>query len=98
MSNWLLILLVAGLTYLSRAAAVALLPAAEGRILEFVNRIPAPLFAGLAMFSLIGDATALPEVSTLAAAAGALIATPRRSLGLTLATGLAAFAIVELIL
>lgn len=98
MSDWLLICLVAGLTYLSRAAALVLLPPAEGRILEFVNRLPAPLFAGLAMFSLVGDATAIPDYSTLAAAAGALIATPRRSLGLTLAAGLTAFAIVELIL
>lgn len=97
MSDWLLIALAAGLTFLSRATAVVLLPPAEGRILEFVNRLPAPLFAGLAMLSLVGEATALPEYSTIAAAIGALIATPRRSLGLTLAAGLAAFAIVELI-
>lgn len=97
MSDWLLIVLVAGLTYLSRAAAVALLPPAEGRILEFVDRLPAPLFAGLAMFSLVGDTTTLPDYSTMAAVVGALFATPRRSLGLTLAAGLTAFAVVELI-
>lgn len=97
MSDWLLIASVAGLTYLSRAASVVLLPPARGRVLEFVNRLPAPLFAGLAMFSLIGEATALPDCSTIAAAVGALIVTPRRSLGLTLAAGLAAFAVAELI-
>lgn len=98
MSDWLLIALVAGMTYLSRAAAIVLLPSAEGRILEFVNRLPAPLFAGLAMFSLVGEATVLPEYPTIAAAIGALIVTPRRSLGLTLAAGLVAFAVVELVL
>jgi branched-subunit amino acid transport protein len=98
MSDWVLIVLVAGLTYLSRAAAVALLPPAEGRILEFVDRLPAPLFAGLAMFSLVGDATTVPDYPTMAAVFGALIAAPRRSLGLTLAAGLIAFAIVELII
>lgn len=97
MSDWLLIALVAGMTFLSRAAAVVLLPPAEGRILEFVNRLPAPLFAGLAMFSLVGDATSFPDYSTIAAAVGALIAAPRRSLGLTLAAGLTAFGIVELV-
>ena len=97
MSDWALITLVAGLTYLSRAAAIVLFPPAEGRLLEFVNRLPAPLFAGLAVFSLVGEATILPEYSTMAAAVGALIVTPRRSLGLTLTAGLAAFAIVELI-
>jgi branched-subunit amino acid transport protein len=97
MSDWVLIFLVAALTYLSRAAATALLPPAEGRILKFVDRLPVPLFAGLAMFSLVGDASAFPELPAAAAALGALVVTPRRSLGLTLVAGLAAYALVELV-
>lgn len=94
MSDWVLVLLVAAITYLSRAAAVALLPAASGPLLEFINRLPAPLFAGLAMFALVGEGSAMPEPATLAAAGGALLAAPRRSLSLTLAVGLAAYGLV----
>jgi len=92
-----LLVLTAVLTYLSRAAAVALLPAARGPLLEFVGRLPAPLFAGLAMFALVGQDVAIPDPAPLAAVVGALAATPRRSLGVTLAAGLAAYLIVELV-
>ncbi len=95
MSDWTLVLAVAGLTYLTRAAAVALLPAASGRFLEFIDRLPAPLFAGLAVFALVGGDVAIPEAPAVAAAVGAVMVTPKRSLGLTLAAGIAAFAIVE---
>jgi branched-subunit amino acid transport protein len=98
MSNELLIVVVAAITYLSRAAAVALLPAAKGPLLVFVGRLPAPLFAGLAVFALLGSEVALPEPSALAAVAGALLVAPKRSLGLTLAAGLAAFWLVELVI
>lgn len=92
-----LLVLTAALTYLSRAAAVALLPVARGPLLEFVGRLPAPLFAGLAMFALVGQDVAMPDPAPLAAVIGALVATPRRSLGVTLAAGLAAYLIVELV-
>jgi hypothetical protein len=46
------------------------------------------------MFALAGDGSAMPEPATLAAAGGALVAAPRRSLGLTLAVGLAAYGLV----
>jgi hypothetical protein len=96
-SDWALILAAAGLTYLSRAAAVALLPPAKGRLLEYIDRLPAPLFAGLAVFALVGTEVEWPDAPTAAAALGALAATPKRSLGLTLAVGLAAYAVVELL-
>lgn len=90
-----LIVVVAAVTYLSRAAAVVLLPPARGNVLAFVGRLPAPLFAGLAVFALVGEDVSMPASSTLAAVAAALLVSPRRSLGLTLAAGIAGFVLVE---
>jgi hypothetical protein len=39
----------------------------------------------------------LPEASTIAAVFAALLVTPKRSLGLTLAAGIAGFVVVELV-
>ena len=97
MTDQLLILVVAAITYLSRAAAVVLLPPAEGPLLIFVRRIPGPLFAGLAVFALVGDEVGIPDPATIAAVVAALLATPKRSLGLTLAAGIVGFLIVELL-
>lgn len=98
MNDLALIGVVALVTYFSRATAVALLPPASGVFFGFVRRIPAPLFAGLAMFALAGAEPAMPDLSTIAAVVGALVASPRRSLGLTLAAGIAGFLAVELLL
>jgi branched-subunit amino acid transport protein len=89
-----LILVVAAVTYLSRAAAVVLLPVARGPLLQYVSRIPAPLFASLAAFSLVGGGSSMPEPATMAAAFAALLVTPKRSLGLTLAAGILGYALV----
>lgn len=97
MSDLALIIAVAAITYLSRAAAVALLPSARGYLLGLVGRIPAPLFASLAVFAFVGEDVVLPEASTIAAVTAALLATPKRSLGLTLAAGIAGFVVVELV-
>lgn len=94
-SDLVLIVLVAVMTYLSRAAAVVFLPAARGGTLAFLSRIPAPLFAGLAGFALVGGGQALPEPSMMTAAAAALLASPKRSLGLTLAAGILGYLVVE---
>lgn len=97
MSDLILILLIAGITYLSRAGAVVLLPAARGRLLEFVGRVPAPLFAGLAAFAFVGDDLSVPDGSTIAAVVAALLVSPKRSLGLTLVAGIAGFLSIELL-
>lgn len=97
MSDLLLIVIVALITYLSRAAAVVLLPDARGYLLGLVSRIPAPLFASLAVFALVGDEVAMPGLATGAAAVAALIVSPKRSLGLTLVAGIIGFVAVELI-
>lgn len=97
MSDLALIITVAAITYLSRAAAVVLFPSARGYLLALVGRIPAPLFASLAVFALVGDDVVLPEASTIAAVIAGLLVAPKRSLGLTLAAGIAGFVFVELI-
>lgn len=96
-SDLALIVTAAAITYLSRTAAVVLLPAAKGELLEFVSRIPAPLFAGLAVFALMGGEGGVPEPAALAAATAALAVSPKRSLGLTVATGIVGYLIVDLI-
>ena len=48
MSIWLLLALAAVITYTSRAATTAVLPAPEGRLGVIIERLPAPLFSALA--------------------------------------------------
>jgi branched-subunit amino acid transport protein AzlD len=96
-SDLIFIVVVAVITYLSRAAGMVLLPAARGYLLGLVTRIPAPLFAGLAVFAFVGDEVLWPGPSTIAAVVAALLASPKRSLGLTLAAGIVGFVVVELL-
>ena len=51
--TWGLILAIGALTYASRAGALVFLPPPSERVRAMLNRIPAPLFAGLAALSLI---------------------------------------------
>ncbi len=85
------------LTYASRAAAVVLLPTPTGKLLAFVERLPAPLFASLAVFALVGETKSWPDQPVLCAAAAAVAVAPRRSLAVTLAAGLTAYAAGALI-
>ena len=92
-----LVLALALLTYGSRAAALTFLPPLPQRVSEILDRMPPALFAGLAAQSLVepGAATSAP---VLAAAAGALLATPLRSLPACLAAGLAGWALASFVL
>lgn len=86
-----LIVVVALLTYGSRAFALVLMPDPAARVKEVLDRVTAPLFASLATISLVDEgAVASPE--SLCAAVGALVATPTRSLLWVLVTGLAGYA------
>lgn len=98
MTDLALIALIAVITYFSRAGAVVLLPPARGRLLEFVGRIPAPLFAGLAVFALFGTDFTVPDGATVTAVTAALLVSPKRSLGLTLAAGIAGYLLFEVLL
>lgn len=68
------------ITYVSRAVPVVLLPRPSLRIETILARIPAPIFASLATATLLGDGGAPVSGPTLAAAAGALLLSPARSL------------------
>lgn len=93
MISLMLVAAVALVTYLSRALSLALLPAPRGWLLGVIERVPGPLFAGLAVLSLVGEDLSAPPAPVLLAAAAALVVTPRRSVAATLAAGLAAYAL-----
>lgn len=95
MSIWL-ILGLALMTYGSRALALVAMPQPPARVKQILDRIPAPLFAGLAVTALF-DEGALVEERTLVAGLGALLFTPTRSLLWVLIGGLAAYGIAELL-
>lgn len=92
MNVWLLVVLAAVVTYASRATAMLLPELPDGQARTIVARVPPPLFAGLAVATLL-DAQRAPTVPMLCAAVAALLVAPRRSLGLTLLAGLAGYAI-----
>lgn len=88
----LVLVAIALITYGSRAAAVVLLPRPSPRFEVVLSRIPAAIFASLATATLLGDGGALAGVPVLAAAAGALLASPARSLLLCLVGGAIGYA------
>lgn len=91
-----LIVLIAVLTYASRAIALVAMPNPSPRIRSILDRVPAPLFASLAAISLIEDGE-LAGPQTLSAAVGALLAAPTRSLLWALVGGLAGYAVGSLV-
>ncbi len=97
MTNLAVVAVAAVLTYASRAAAVVLLPMPRGRMLTFVTRLPAPLFAGLAVFALVGEPVAWPDARAASAAIAAVAVCPLRSVPLSLAAGLVAFSVAALL-
>jgi branched-subunit amino acid transport protein len=88
----LVLVAIALITYASRAAAVVLLPRPSPRFEAILSRFPAPIFASLATATLLGEGGAPASVPTLAAAAGALVLSPARSLLLCLIGGAAGYA------
>jgi branched-subunit amino acid transport protein len=94
----LLLVTIALLTYVSRAAALVLLPPPPPRFAAMLERVPAPIFASLAMATLITGDGALLGGPTVAAAVGALVASPMRSLLLCLIGGGAGYTLGALLL
>ena len=86
----LLIVGIALLTYGSRALALVLMPDPPERLKVILDRIPAPLFAGLAVTALIDEGTVAPP-ATLVATACALLAAPSRSMLWVLLAGIAGY-------
>ncbi len=68
-----LVVVLAVMTYASRAAAMVLLPPPGPRLAALLDRMPAPLFAGLAAVALISDGPTVAPVTTIAALGGALL-------------------------
>ena len=92
----LLIATIALLTYGSRALALVFMPHPPERVRVVLDRIPAPLFAALAVTSLIEDRD-LAGAETLCATLGALVVTPTRSLLWVLVGGFGGYALGALI-
>lgn len=87
-----LLVVLAALTYASRIAAIGLLPAPSTRVRHVIDRMPPALFAALAAHSLVEPGVGLAQPSMLAAAGGALVAAPLRSLPACLVAGVACYA------
>lgn len=90
MSIWQLLVAAGVLTYVSRVTTT-LLPAPEGRLAELIDRLPAPLFGGLAAVALVDSASGPGDLPVISALLGALAAARSRSLFVVLAAGLAAY-------
>jgi branched-subunit amino acid transport protein len=93
MNVWLVVGVAAGLTYLSRVAALVFLPPARGGLASLIDRLPAPLFGALAAYSIVEADGGLVEWPVLVALAGALIGVRTRSLLVVLAAGIGAYAV-----
>ena len=89
--SWELLIVLALITYASRAGALVLLPEPSARVRGVIDRIPPALFAGLAAYSLVEPGVGLPDPATLAAAGGALVVAPLRSLPICLVAGVVAY-------
>ena len=94
MSLWL-IGGIALLTYGSRALALVAMPDPPQRLRTILDRIPAPLFAALASMSLFQDGQVV-DARTLAAAAGAVLLAPTRSLLIVLLGGVAGYLVAAI--
>jgi branched-subunit amino acid transport protein len=92
-----LILLVAAITYGSRAIGLAALPDLSPRVAAVLDRMPSALFAGLAMQALVLPGPTLAGGGILAAVVGALLVTPRRSLPACLLAGTIGYALALII-
>jgi branched-subunit amino acid transport protein len=92
-----LVLVIAAITYGSRVLAMAVLPPMPPRLARVLDRMPAPLFAGLAAQALVGPGGEIAAPEVLAAAGGALVISPLRSLPACLLAGMTAWAVAGLL-
>lgn len=84
---------IVALTYGSRAASLVVLGAPRGRVEAVLARMPAPIFAGLAVLSLVGEGGRLASTPVLLAALGAAVVGARRSLAVCLVGGLVGYGV-----
>lgn len=93
-----LILVLAVLTYASRAAVLVILPPPPPRFAAFLDRMPAPLFASLAALALVGEDGGLVAPATLGALGGAVLAAATRSMPLILLAGMVGYGVVAVLM
>jgi branched-subunit amino acid transport protein len=93
----LVLVVIAAITYGSRAVALAFLPRPGARLEAMLARMPAPIFAGLATATLLTSDRSLVAGPILWAALGALLVSPTRSLLFCLIGGAAGYALGTLL-
>jgi branched-subunit amino acid transport protein len=96
-NEWVLIT-IGLITYASRAAALVFLPRPNPRVEEILARMPAPIFASLAVLTLIDADGGLAGGPVLLAALGGLVMTHRRSLPICLAGGFVGYIVGQVLL
>jgi len=89
--SWELIVVLAAMTYGSRAAALVFLPRLPDGVRAVIDRMPPALFAGLAVHSIVAPGGVLADGATLAGAMAAVVVAPLRSLLICLVAGVAAY-------
>lgn len=94
--SWVLLYAAVLITVASRVLPMTLLPDPRGEVADAVAALPPPLFASLAALALVGEG--MPPLPVLAAAVAALAGAIRRSLALTLASGLGGFFLAQILL
>ena len=94
----MVLVVVALLTYASRVATLVFLSRPSGRFEVVLGRMPAPIFASLAILTLVTDDRSLAGAPLLAAALGAAIMSPKRSLPLCLMGGVGGYTLGTLLL
>lgn len=98
MMNAILIGILGAMTFTSRAVGLVLVPSTEGRLQTIFGRLPACLFAALAVVSLMNDAGSVQSGRSLVAAGAGLAVSPKRSLPLIFIAGIAGFLLSGLFL
>ena len=96
--TWELVLVIGAITFVSRAISLVVLPQLPARVRQVLDRMPAAIFAGLAAHSLVVPGGGLADIHTLAAAAGALIVAPLRSLLVCVVCGLVGYVVADVAL
>lgn len=94
--SWEILVGLAVLTYVTRAAALTFLPPMPGAVARILDRMPPALFAGLAVQGLLSPTAGLAPLPIMVAAGAAAIVSPRRSLLVCLIAGLIAYTLASL--
>jgi hypothetical protein len=93
----MVLVVVAFITYASRVATLVFLSRPSGRVEAVLARMPAPIFASLAVLTLVTGDRSLAGAPILCAALGAAIMGPARSLPLCLVGGVGGYTLAILL-